>query len=274
MPTARLADLDVRYELLGDSKGHPLAFIMGLAGSLDVWEPQMLRMLAPHFRILLFDNRDAGGTKWLTPPHDYTIKEMAADALRLMDHVGFERAHVVGVSMGGMIAQELTLGYPDRVDRLVLGCTTPGMESGVPPSAEVMAIMAADGKGISRLRVGLNMARVAMTPGWALTHFYRLPGLLLRAGRYPIEPAAYARQMVAIGAFEAGKRLSDLKKPTLVIHGEADILLPPENGRRLAEFVPGARLVIYPRAAHGFFTEQPRRLARTLSGFFLEDRAV
>jgi pimeloyl-ACP methyl ester carboxylesterase len=106
-----------------------------------------------------------------------------------------------------------------------------------------------------------------------LTHFWRLPAIAVRTGLHPIRPDGYARQLAAVGGFEAGGRLPVLKIPTLVIHGDQDILLPPENGRILSRLIPGARLVIYEGAAHGFSTESPRLFARTVRDFVLEGAA-
>ncbi len=272
MPTAKVGDLDMYYELRG--QGHPLVMIMGLSGTLDWWEPQTVAILARDFRVLLFDNRDAGRTKGPDSPAPYSIRDMAADTVGLLDRVGFARAHVVGISMGGMIAQELALNYPDRVDRLVLGCTTPGMQSGEAPSNDVLELMTASQEGMSRLEIGVQLAKVTLAPRWILTHFWRLPGLMLRTWRHPIRPDAYARQMGAIGGFEAGARLANLKMPALIIHGNRDVLLPPGNARRLVDLIPGARLVIYAGAAHGFTTERPKLFARTVRDFLLESPAA
>lgn len=265
MPLEEIGPLRVRYELRG--QGHPLVMIMGLTASLDAWEPVTLRLLARRFRVLVFDNRDAGGTTFIGEPVSYSIKDMADDVARLMDHVGFDRAHVVGVSMGGMIAQELVLGHPDRVDRLVLACTVPGAQSGLLPTSEVLETMAAAPQATGRWSAALRLASVAMTPGWPLTHFWRLPAMAIRNARYAQRPEGYVRQMGAVGGFEAGERLRGIRTPTLIVHGDKDILLPPDNARRLAELIPGARLEIYRGAPHGFTTERPRQFARTVEGF-------
>jgi len=273
---AKVGDLEVRYRLYGrDNRAHPLVMIMGLGASLDVWEPVTLRLLARDFRVLVFDNRDAGGTVGPPSPAPYTIRDMAEDTLRLMDHFGFGRAHVVGVSMGGMIAQELALAHPDRLGRLVLACTTPGFRSGVAPSdAVAQALSTAGRKDVPAWNAALQLARVTLAPGWPVRHFWRLPGLWARTARWPVHPEAYARQLAAIAEFEAGDRLTSLKVPTLVIHGDRDILLPPDNARRLADLIPGARLAILKGAAHGLTTERPVEFARMVRDFLLEPEAA
>ncbi len=268
MPQTKIGDLEIYYELHG--RGEPLVMIMGLGADVNAWEPETIRLLARDFRVLVFDNRDAGRTRG--PDTPYTIKDMAADTVRLMDHVGFARANVLGVSMGGMIAQELALGHPERVNRLILGCTSPGNQTGVAPSDEVRSVMLADQTGLPAWRLSLQMAKVTLAPGWMLTHFWKLPFLAARTGRYPATPAGYQRQMAAIVGFEAGERLRELKVPTLIVHGDRDILLPPGNADRLAELIPGAEKVVYAGAAHGFTTERPRVFARTVRDFLLQEK--
>jgi 3-oxoadipate enol-lactonase len=270
MPRAKIGDLDLHYELCG--QGPPLVMIMGLAGNADWWEPASVRLLGRTFRVIRFDNRDAGRTTG--PATGYTIRDMAADTVGLMDHLGLEKAHILGISMGGMIAQELALNYPHRVDRLVLGCTTPGMRSGVPPATEVLNLMTQSQEGQPAWKVAATLGRVTLTPGWLLSHFWKLPLLAFRVGRSPARPEEYVRQLAAIGGFEAGDRLPGLARPTLILHGDRDILLPPENGRILSRLIPGARLIIYAGASHGFTTERPTLFARTVQDFLLTGTAV
>ncbi len=265
MATAKIDDLQMHYQVMGE--GQPLVLIMGLAGTADWWGRAVLRPLARYFRLLIFDNRDAGRTTGPSTP--YSIADMADDTARLMDHVGMTRAHVVGMSMGGMIAQELALRHPGQVDRLILGCTTPGFQTGVSPSSEVLGVMTADYRSGPRLRMVRDFARVTLAPGWLASHFYRIPGLIAMMLRNPVRPAAYSRQMAAIGVFDAGERLARIKAPTLVVHGDRDVLLPPENGRILARLIPGAKLVIFPGVAHGLNVENPRLFVSTVRDFLL-----
>ncbi|HCW52128.1 MAG TPA: alpha/beta hydrolase [Clostridiales bacterium] len=264
MPVVRVGDLEMYYEVMGH--GRPLVMIMGLSGNCDWWDPQTLEELGRDFRILIFDNRDAGRTTG--PDTPYTIRDMALDTVGLMDRVGFEKAHVLGLSMGGMIAQELALGHPERVDRLVLGCTTPGTK-GVAPSAEVLSELLASREGLSLAEVAQRMIRLLFTPEWVEANADRLPEALARLGAHPISSAGYARQLGAISSFDTLDRLRQIEASTLVLHGDRDILVPPENGRILAREIPDARLVILPDCAHGFVTERPDLFVQAVRDFLL-----
>jgi len=263
MAFAELRGLRFYYETAG--RGRPLVMIMGLGANADWWGPGTIDALARHFRVLAFDNRDAGRSSPAAAP--YTIRDMADDTVALMDHVGMDRAHVVGASMGGMIAQELALGYPDKVDRLVLACTTPGQSSGIPPTPEAMADLMRDRSNLSVAEVAQSLVRVLFSPAWVAANSSRLPEILARLGEHPISAEGYQRQLLAISRFEAGPRLGEIRCPTLVMHGTADPLVPVENGRILARLIPGARLELFEGAAHGFLTEQPERFLSVLTDF-------
>jgi pimeloyl-ACP methyl ester carboxylesterase len=265
MARATVGELDMYYEMKG--QGEPLVMIMGLSGNADWWEPETITELSRDFRILIFDNRDAGRTTG--PVEFYSIRDMADDTAGLMNEVGFDSAHVIGLSMGGMIAQELILGHPDRVRRLVLGCTTPGLSRGVPPSPEVLADLTASREGLSLAELAADLLKVLFTPEWVEKNAARLPELLSRLGKNPIRPDAYQRQLMAIAGFDAGDRLGRIEAPTLVLHGDRDILVPTANGPILAESIPEAELVLFPDCAHAFNTEKPDLFIKTVREFLL-----
>ncbi len=262
---AELRGLRIYYETAGE--GPPLVMIMGLGANADWWGPATVPALARHFRVLVFDNRDAGRTSLAAAP--YSIRDMADDTVALMDHVGIGRARVVGASMGGMIAQELVLGYPERVERLVLACTTPGQSTGVPPTPEALADLMRDRSTLSLAEIVQSLIRVLFSPAWVAANADRVPEALARLGTHPITPEGYQRQLLAISQFEAGPRLGEIRCPTLVMHGTADPLVPVENGRILAERIPGARLELFEGAAHGFLSEQPEHFLNALTEFLL-----
>lgn len=264
MPKAKVGSLEMYYEVHGS--GPALVMIMGLGANAAHWDPPVVRAFAHHFSVVLFDNRDAGRTTG--PETAYTVKDMADDVVGLMDHLGLDKAHVLGISMGGMIAQEVALGHPQRVDHLILGCTTCGVVRGVAPSQEVLdVLMRPAAGGRMSLATAIATSRIVLAPGWLWKHFYRLPELALRVGRYPTRPEGYARQLGAIGAFDTAPRLGRIQAPTLILHGDRDVLLPPENAHILASLIPGSRLVIFPGAAHMFNTENPGLFQKTVLDF-------
>ncbi|MCL6581250.1 MAG: alpha/beta hydrolase [Firmicutes bacterium] len=265
MPTVRVGELEMYYEATGI--GRPLVMIMGLGANAGWWGSGVIQALSRDFRVIVFDNRDAGRTRG--PARLYSIRDMAEDTVGLMDALGLEKACVLGLSMGGMIAQELALGHPERVERLVLGCTTPGLKRGVPPAPGVMRLLAVESRGPG-LRQAFALARATLATSWLLTHLYALPRLWRMALFHPTSPEGYLRQLQAIAEFDASDRLPALRVPTLVLHGTLDVLLPPENGRLLAELIPGARLVLFKGAAHGLNLERPWQFVRAVREFLLD----
>jgi 3-oxoadipate enol-lactonase len=246
--------------------GEPLLLIMGLAYPSDMWyrtRPALLKK----FRTIVIDNRGAARSDM--PPGPYPISLMASDAAAVLDAAGVESAHVYGVSMGGMIAQELTLQHPKRVRSLVLGCTAAGGPTAVQAAPEVAQVI---------------MARGSMTPeeaAEAAVPFIYDVGTP-RANidddinvRRPwfARPEAYIAQLQGILAWEAYSRLPQITSPTLVIHGENDRLVPPGNGKLIAERIPGAKLVMLPNASHIFSTDQPEASHRAILEFLTAQMA-
>jgi pimeloyl-ACP methyl ester carboxylesterase len=244
--------------------GEPLVLIMGLASTIDMWH-RTRPLLAKHYRTLLIENRGVGRSD--VPPPPYTIATMASDVAAVMDAAEMDRARIFGISMGGMIAQEFTLNYPNRVRSLVLGCTNFGGSEVKPASQNVLAIL---------------KARGFMTPveaAWAMApHTYDKTtprhrveeDLKIRLQWFPTS-AGYFGQLGAILAWESRQRLAQIEAPTLVIHGETDELVPPENGRMIAELIPNAKLLMLPDTSHIFFTDQPEISHSEILNFFREN---
>lgn len=234
-----------------NGSGEPLLLVMGFGYTSEMWlhvEPA----LAARFRVLTFDNRGVGRSG--SAPDSFRIEDLAADAAAVLAAAGIERAHVFGASMGGYIAQELALSHPERVRSLVLGCTSCGGRHAIPAGREVLEAFE------KRKELPPEQGIHVMVPYIydAATPAERIEAdLAIRLRTYP-SAAASAAQLEAVLAWESHDRLGDLRVPTLVIHGENDRLIPPENGRVLAERIPGARLVVLPNASHLFFTDQPQ----------------
>lgn len=230
--------------------GDPLLLIMGLSYTSDMWH-RTVPALSEHYRTIFFDNRGVGKSD--VPPGPYPISQMAADAAAVLDAAGVKRAHILGASMGGMIAQEFALTYPDRVNGLVLGCTGCGGPQSIPAAPAVMQVL---------------MARATMTPeegAEAMVPYIYDPttprsrvdeDLAIRRRTYPTA-AGYLAQVQGILAWSGFDRLRRIHAPTLIIHGEHDQLVPPENARILEKNIPGSRLVMLPHASHIFMTDEP-----------------
>lgn len=241
-------------------QGEPLLLIMGLGYPSDAWY-RTRPVLARKYRTIALDNRGVGRSEM--PPGPYPIPVMASDAAAVLDAAGVETAHVFGISMGGMIAQEFTLQYPERVRSLILGCTASGGPHAVRSDAEATAML---------------MARGTMTKeeaAEAAVPFIYDRGTARKLidedieHRRPWFPAgqAYNAQLQGILAWEAYSRLSKINVPTLVIHGENDRLVPAGNGKLIAENIRGSKLVTLKNASHIFTTDQPEEAHRAILDF-------
>ena len=243
--------------------GAPVLLIHGLGYARWGWEP-VLPGLAERFEVVLFDNRGIGESD--APPGPYTVAEMAGDAVQVLDEAGIDRADVVGTSLGGMIAQELALSHPDRVERLVLACTTPGG-----PKARAMP----------QVTVELLAEAAALEPAVALRRFVEnalapatvreRPELVERIMKHRLaraqHAAAWAAQAAAGATFDAFDRLGALLAPTLVQHGDEDVVVDTGNADLLVSLLPDARLERFPGAGHLFFWEEPERFVSSVAGF-------
>ena len=247
MEQVEVRDLSVCCELTGE--GYPLVLIMGFSANMDWWDPELVDDLSKKFRVLAFDNRGAGRT--VTPDEgEFTIELLADDTVALIDALAIEKAHIVGMSMGGMIAQELALKYPEKVDKLVLGCTNCGGEQSVPPSQEVLQTMMDRSGGVES--ICQRTIEVMLPKEYLKANPDQMEILKERFMRAPCTDANSLRQVTAILGHNTYDRLPEIKASTLVATGTADILIPPENSRILADRIPGAKLVEYEGAGHGF----------------------
>ena len=261
MPRVTVNGIGLHYEERGE--GLPLLLIMGYGTSAVLWSDAYVERMARSFRVIAPDNRGTGGSEKRDEPIE--IATMADDAAALLDELGIASTHVYGVSMGGMIAQELALRHPEKVQRLVLGCTHPG-KRGVRAAPEVLALIG-PAKGLPpREAVGrIYQAMCTEATRRDRTEFLddMTTGLLVR----PTQVVTLVRQMEAALSFDSYDRLPEITAPTLVITGDCDILVPPENSRILAERIPNARLLVLPGAAHNFFWEAFEESARAVEDF-------
>jgi pimeloyl-ACP methyl ester carboxylesterase len=243
--------------------GAPLLLIHGLGYARWGWEP-VLPGLAERFDVIVFDNRGIGESD--APSGPYTAVEMAADAVQVLDEAGVERAHVVGTSLGGMVAQEVALACPERVDRLVLACTTPGGPKAHPmPQVTVeLMIEAATLEPAVALR---RFVENAFAPATVAVHPEVVDRIMAHRLATAQAPAAWAAQASAGATFDAYDRLGGLTAPTLVQHGDEDVVVDPRNADLLVGLLPDARLERFPGTGHLYFWEAPERFVASVAAF-------
>ncbi|MEM1512884.1 MAG: alpha/beta fold hydrolase [Candidatus Jordarchaeales archaeon] len=263
MPYAKVRGLNMYYEVHGE--GFPLVMIMGLGANVYWWDPFIIDEFSKHFKVVVFDNRGAGRTD--KPGVEYTMGMFADDTVGLMDYLGISKAHVLGVSMGGMIAQEVALNYPDRVEKLVLCVTAPGGQVTVPPKPEAMALLTMDRSKLTDEQIARETLKVLYPEEFIKAHPEVAEATVERISKFVIPADAYMRQINAILKFNAYDRLGSINKPTLVVSGGKDILVPPENGRLIAEKIPNAKLVVFEGSGHGLITQERERFVKLVIDF-------
>jgi 3-oxoadipate enol-lactonase len=254
MPIVKAGAINLSYDIFG--AGEPLLLIMGFGAPGIAWMP-VLPMLSG-FRCIYFDNRGTGNSD--KPAGPYTIPDMAEDAANLLDAVGIESALVYGISMGGMIAQELALRHPDKVRKVVLGCTTTGGPEAIPPEEETigallnaMKLMSTDPERAIDI-----MLPVVHPPDFVAAHpEVKQMALMGAAMMPPTPPQVIESTLQGISQFNSYDRLPQLKCPVLIVHGERDILIKPANAQLLKSRLPHAEVFMIPNAGHNFFAENP-----------------
>ena len=259
MPYAENDGTKIYWEEQGE--GDPLLLIMGLGSASGLWY-RLMPALSERYRAIIFDNRGVGRSD--APSGTYPIETMASDAAAVLDAVGLESAHVLGFSMGGFIAQEFALENPERVSSLILAGTACGGKEGVRAAPEVLTALEA--RGVKTIEEGFwAMAPYNYDPS---TPRARIVGDLAISLRTSLKRECYMAQLLGIVSWVGShSRLGGIKMPALVIHGENDQLIPPENGRTLARLIPNARLVMLPRAGHKFMTDQPEAAVEAILSF-------
>lgn len=265
MPKVRVNDVQIYFELHGD--GFPLVMINGLGGHLDTWNADHIRELSKRFRLILFDNRGAGRTD--LSDKEYSIRLFADDTAGLMDALKIPRAHVFGISMGGMIAQELIINYPETVEKLVLCSTSCGGVKAVQPSMDVVQLLMADRSRLSPEEIVRRDMPIILTEDFVKNNPDFVELHVQQTLKAPISEEGFIRQVNAIMNFDTYDRLSQIKAPTLILQGKRDILVPPENASILAEAIPNAKLVYFENSAH-ILAEEMEKVPQILMNFLAE----
>lgn len=279
MPIAQSNGIELYFEEHG--QGEPLLLIMGLGADSLAWLFQR-DAFAERYRTILFDNRGVGRSS--KPAGPYTIAQMADDAAGLLDALAIERAHVLGISMGGMIAQELALRHAERVRTLVLGCTYARPDNGVTTTFEESLAFFGGARG-SNGEIVVDPAKLdpmafiqrllplTFTPQFMMTELPKLMQVFAGALQHGFDMQAIMAQVAATQAHDTLERLGAITAPTLVVTGDGDLLIPPANSDVIAARIPGARLEKIPGGSHAFNFETPELFNRTVLDFLAEASA-
>lgn len=267
MPFAEVNSIRLYYEVVGH--GPPLVMIMGLGANKDWWHPQMLSLLEEEFKVVLLDNRGAGRSD--KPRGEQTIALMASDVLGLMGHLDLDRVSLLGVSMGGMIAQEIAATSPHRVEKLILCCTHCGGRESIPPPPETIELLVSPREGRSVEKIARDSLPLLFPKAYLEAHPEAAQGFIATYSIAPIPAHAFFQQLQAITSWGIFGRLKEIRCPTLILAGEEDVLVPPENSRILAKHIPRARSIFYPGMGHGFMAQAPGPVARDILRFLKGD---
>jgi 3-oxoadipate enol-lactonase len=278
MSTAQVNGIEMYYEEQGS--GDPLLLIMGLAADSLAWMFQ-LPDFSKRYRTIVFDNRGVGRSS--KPAGPYTIAQMADDAAGLLDKIGIQRTHVVGVSMGGMIAQELALRHPSRARSLVLACTYAKPDVGVERQMESSLTAFGGSRGPNgEIQVDLrkldpmmffqHLLPTVFNAQFIMTELPKLMQVFSGALQYGFSMEAILAQTMAAQSHNTLDRLGQIEAPTLVLTGDSDLLIPPTCSDTLAAKIPGAKLVKIPGGSHGFNFETPEVFNRAVLDFLASVR--
>ncbi len=273
MPQIEANGIALEYEVFGNPSSPPLLLVMGLGAQLTLWPIELVEALvARGFRVVRYDNRDIGlshkmeGAKapgmvahilmrriGLKPRVPYTLADMAADGAGLLDALGIDKAHVVGASMGGMIAQHIAFSHPEKVLSLTSIMSSTGNPKLPAARKEALEVLTKRPQSMAESVLvdhGVKIGRTIGSPGYPADE-ERLRANVTRDFRRSFYPAGMPRQLAAIIADGCRReRLAGVRAPTLVIHGEGDPLVPLEGGKDTAAHVPGARLKVIPGMGH------------------------
>jgi len=274
MPIAKVDDIKIAYTERG--KGEAMVLIMGLGANKESWFMNM-PTLSKHYRVIAFDSRGVGATN--RSGEAYTMGRMAADTIGLLDVLGIDKVHIVGVSLGSMIAQEIAINFPQRVGKLILAATTPGMSDAAnkdiwdKKTAEMRRNMGLgedfnerimnDPGNMDVVRIMVRITALAFN-----RIVFKIP-MVLGARYYfnKVGPSGVLDQLRAVSKHNTIDRLDQIKAPTLVMAGAADKIVPIEFSRIVAKYIPGAKFLMFEGGSHSFFMERSKRFNREVIEF-------
>jgi pimeloyl-ACP methyl ester carboxylesterase len=263
MATMRVGDIDLEYYVEGS--GPTLLMVMGMGGQASSWSRTFLDLLQKRFTTVRFSNRGTGRSG--QSQEVTTIRNMAEDAAGLLKALAIERTHVFGISMGGMISQELVLNYPQMMQGLVLGCTMCGQAHSLPIPPETVARAASIQSLPSREEKAKTFWSMAVSPEFERDHADFLDEIVKVEMESPTPEETMLRQIGATMTFDTYDRLPQVKAPTLIIQGTVDVLVVPGNADILRDRIAGSQVHMIEGVGHCFFWERPEEVTTVISEF-------
>jgi pimeloyl-ACP methyl ester carboxylesterase len=266
MTLTQVDDTKIYYEILGD--GFPLLMIHGLSEHSHSWDPNLTKGLSKKFKVILFDLPGSGRSELSSK--ESSIKLFAYQTSRLMNALGISKAHVLGISLGGMIAQELVLNYPEKIEKLILCSTHCGGVEFIPRaralSMETIQHLRADRTKISTEDFIRRSVKALFTREFIENNSDYIEDYIQRKLSVPVSNKGLMRQQQATLNFSTYERLSTIKKPTLILHGKKDVMIPPQNSSILAEAIPNSKLVYLENSGH-YLAEEIELVLETIISF-------
>lgn len=256
---------DIEIAWMEEGNGPPLLMIMGMAGIMGYWGPELIERLSSDFRVIVFDNRGMGETS--AGEKDFTIPEFAMDTKGLMDLLGLDRAHLLGWSMGSFVAQEMAIRYPEKIGKLVLyGSSCGGMQTVLPPAEVMKKLFDTTGTPMELTETALSL----MVPGsWLADHPSFRKGFLSQPmSVYVKNIPSIRKQIQSITSWEGTwNRIGSISNETLVITGDEDAVFPLENSRMLYDRIPKSELEVIRGGGHGLIYQYPELFSNIVKDF-------
>lgn len=263
MPKIKVNGLNLYYEIHGE--GFPLILVMGISADIYWWDSPFITELSKEFTTIIFDNRGVGRSD--DPGEKFLLKAMTDGTVGLMNALGIERAHIFGISMGGMIAQEIVLNYPEKVEKLILCSTTCGGPKAVVATNEVVQLMMSFTRMDHDLKIAKQAVPLMFTEDFMKNNPNYVNAKIENMAKIPTSASSYTNQLFAGNKFNSMNKLKQINTPTLILHGRKDILIPPENGEILANLILGAELKYFDESAHWIFAPDPDLISNAIIEF-------
>jgi len=264
MPFANLKDFHLYYESTG--AGEPLILISGFASGAWNWFKQ-IEDLAKYFRVITFDPRGVARSE-ISEDLAFTISicAIADDVANLLDELEIEKANVLGVSFGGFVAQKFALNYPERLNKLILACTSCGGKNHVAPAPEVLAAFAPNKNFNTSERIRKFM-RPAFTNEFAAKNAAEVEKVCVLREQNVVPEKVYSQQLYSATIFDTEAKISQIKAETLILTGDSDVVVPLQNSMNLSNLIPNAQLKIIKGGSHMFFIEQAEEFNKIVTDF-------